>query len=76
MAPDNDWMTIGVECIYRKKLAFLFIDKYFRAEILGFTATGRVRIRAYSSPENVWYKATVERSALRPINNTTNNEVS
>jgi len=67
MAQPDDWMTIGKECIYRHKGPFLLPDENFKAEILGFTATGRVRIRAYDTPAKEWYKTTVARKSLRPI---------
>jgi len=41
-------------------------DEDFKAEILGFTATGRVRIRAFDTPNKEWYKTTVARRSLRP----------
>lgn len=41
-------------------------DEDFKAEILGFTATGRVRMRAYDTPAKEWCRTTVARKSLRP----------
>lgn len=66
MAGTEDWLTIGTECIYRHKGPFMLPDEDFKAEILGFTATGRVWIRAFDTPNQEWYKTTVARRSLRP----------
>lgn len=63
----EEWMNIGAECIYRHKGPFMLPAEDFKAEILGFTATGRVRIRAFDRPNNEWYKTTVGRRSLRPL---------
>lgn len=60
-----DWMTIGAQCIYRHKAPFSLPDEDFQAEILGFTTSGRVRIRAYDHPNKEWYKTTVSPASLR-----------
>ena len=60
-------LTIGVECTYMHKAPFGFQTERFKAEVLGFTASGRVRIKAFDTPNKEWYKTTVSRSSLRPM---------
>lgn len=62
----DEWLAIGVECVYRHRAPFGLATEQFKAKVRGFTASGRVRIEAFDRQNNEWYKTTVGRKSLRP----------
>lgn len=67
MEPEATNLQAGSECIYLYKgpWGFAIAPERFKAEVLGFTATGRVRIKAYDHVNDKWFNVTVLRRSLR-----------
>lgn len=68
MRETEDWQTIGAPCVYlyRGPHGFASQPEHFMAEVLGFTARGSVRIKAFDHVNGVWFSATVRRTSLSP----------
>lgn len=64
--PVKDWPVIGSTCVYLYKgpHGFALQPERFKAEVLGFTVRGRVRIKAFDHVNQDWFKATVRRASL------------
>ena len=60
-------LQAGSECVYLYKgpWGFSISPEQFKAAVLGFTTTGRVRIKAYDHVNDKWFKVTVQRRSLR-----------
>lgn len=65
----DDWQRVGAACVYLYKgpHGFALQPERFRAEVLGFTARGSVRIKAFDPVSSEWFSATVRRDSLAPL---------
>jgi hypothetical protein len=59
-------LMIGTECVYLYKgpHGFAVQPERFKAQVLGFTARGSVRIKAFDHVNGEWFKTTVRRNSL------------
>ncbi|TAN06780.1 MAG: hypothetical protein EPN36_03360 [Rhodanobacteraceae bacterium] len=65
----EEWQKIGAACVYLYKgpHGFALQPERFKAEILGVTAHGSVRIKAFDHVNGEWFEATVRRASLSPL---------